>query len=275
MTTRRCHRPASKFIKGANGEIVEKKDSYCPEHTRRALIAKQIVGFAPPQSPAVSAASAASALATPSPSSRKRRRASTSAPATSSQPSHIAAHKYIKDLQHYERVAQEDSKADAEAKRSRPRPDEETLDLVTVPSSSQRAFDGGFSEVDDDEEDAVTTVQAAFRGDGEDSDAESVDSDFEDPLKHAGAYSAEEVIRMMRDKLIRLQKLYIDQFQRLQYLLREERRRYCHLQRKESCVVALKLPKSYFDICCQILLLNRDCTVRCTAWYINEELEEG
>merc|ERR1719367_338626 len=39
---------------------------------------------------------------------------------------------------------------------------------------------------------------------------------------------------MMRDKLIRLQKLYIDQFQRLQYLLREERRRYCHLQRKEK-----------------------------------------
>ena len=30
----------------------------------------------------------------------------------------------------------------------------------------------------------------------------------------------------MRDKLIRLQKLYIDQFQRLHYLLREERRRY-------------------------------------------------
>ena len=28
----------------------------------------------------------------------------------------------------------------------------------------------------------------------------------------------------MRDKLIRLQKLYIDQFQRLQFLLKEERR---------------------------------------------------
>ena len=58
-------------------------------------------------------------------------------------------------------------------------------DRLTIPSSSQRAFDGGFSEVDDDEEDsAVTTVRAAWRGDGEaDSDAESVDSDFEDPLK--------------------------------------------------------------------------------------------
>ena len=56
-------------------------------------------------------------------------------------------------------------------------------DRLAIPSSSQRAFDGGFSEVDDDEEDSVTTVRAAWRGDGEDSDAESVDSDFEDPLK--------------------------------------------------------------------------------------------
>ena len=38
----------------------------------------------------------------------------------------------------------------------------------------------------------------------------------------------------MRDKLIRLQKLYIDQFQRLQYLLKEERREYCHELRKEK-----------------------------------------
>ena len=78
---------------------------------------------------------------------------------------------------------------------------------------------GGNPRVDDE------TVEESYRGDG-DSDAESVDSDLEDPLKHAGAFSAEEVIRNMRDKLIRLQKLYIDQFQRLQYQLREERRRY-------------------------------------------------
>ncbi len=52
-------------------------------------------------------------------------------------------------------------------------------------------------------------------------------------FRHAGAYSAEEVIRIMRDKLIRLQKLYIEQFQRLQYLLREERRQYCFSSRRE------------------------------------------
>ncbi len=77
------------------------------------------------------------------------------------------------------------------------------------------------------------TVESSWRGDG-DSDADSVDSDLEDPLKHAGSYSAEEVIRLMRDKLIRLQKLYIEQFQRLQYLLREHRRRYRQRVRREK-----------------------------------------
>ena len=52
------------------------------------------------------------------------------------------------------------------------------------------------------------------------SDAESVDSELDNPLKHAGTYSAEEVVRIMREKLIRLQKLYIDQFQRLRYSIR-------------------------------------------------------
>lgn len=49
---------------------------------------------------------------------------------------------------------------------------------------------------------------------------------MDNPLKYAGAYSAEEVIRIMREKLIRLQKLYIDQFQRLRYLLKDEARKF-------------------------------------------------
>ena len=91
-----------------------------------------------------------------------------------------------------------------------------------------RAFDFG-SEEDEDES---ITVENSWRGDN-DSDDDSVDSEMENPLKYAGAYSAEEVIRIMRDKLIRLQKLYIDQFQRLQYLLKEERRQYRMALRKE------------------------------------------
>ncbi len=109
----------------------------------------------------------------------------------------------------------------------------------SIPSVSQRALDAPSDpEEEGDEADAAyfgqpAAIEATWRGDG-DSDADSVDSDMEDPLKHAGAYSAEEVIRLMRDKLIRLQKLYIDQFQRLQYLLREQRRRYRQRVRREK-----------------------------------------
>ena len=52
-----------------------------------------------------------------------------------------------------------------------------------IPSSSQRAFDG--SEVDTDDE--ATAVENAWKGDS-DSDAESVDSDLEDPLKYVKFY---------------------------------------------------------------------------------------
>jgi hypothetical protein len=47
-------------------------------------------------------------------------------------------------------------------------------------------------------------------------------------------YTSEEVIRIMRDKLIRLQKLYIDQFQRLRYVLKEERRGYRMAVKREQ-----------------------------------------
>lgn len=37
----------------------------------------------------------------------------------------------------------------------------------------------------------------------------------------------------MREKLIRLQSLYIDQFKRLQHLLKEKKRRYLHSRKGE------------------------------------------
>jgi len=104
---------------------------------------------------------------------------------------------------------------------------------------AHKAFDFGSDE--DSEVDSVT-VEATWRGDS-DSDDDSVDSEMENPLKHAGAYSAEEVIRIMRDKLIRLQKLYIDQFQRLQYLLKEERRQYRTALRKEHEAELMSIQK--------------------------------
>ncbi|XP_029450481.1 KAT8 regulatory NSL complex subunit 2 isoform X3 [Rhinatrema bivittatum] len=75
-------------------------------------------------------------------------------------------------------------------------------------------------------------VDQTWRGDP-DSEADSIDSDQEDPLKHAGVYTAEEVALIMREKLIRLQSLYIDQFKRLQHLLKEKKRRFLHSRKGE------------------------------------------
>ena len=46
-------------------------------------------------------------------------------------------------------------------------------------------------------------------------------------------YTAEEVALITREKLIRLQSLYIDQFKRLQHLLKEKKRRYLHNRKVE------------------------------------------
>ncbi|XP_044746265.1 KAT8 regulatory NSL complex subunit 2 [Coccinella septempunctata] len=69
------------------------------------------------------------------------------------------------------------------------------------------------------------------------SDNESIDSEQEDHLKHANVYTAEEITSITRDKLIRLQSLYIEEYRHLQYLLKEKRRKYLHsLKReKETC----------------------------------------
>ncbi|KAH9490174.1 KAT8 regulatory NSL complex subunit 2 [Bulinus truncatus] len=69
--------------------------------------------------------------------------------------------------------------------------------------------------------------------DDEDSEAESIDSDQEDILKFAGIYTAEEVAQILRDKLIRLQALYIDQFKRLKHVLLSKRRQYLEARKVE------------------------------------------
>jgi hypothetical protein len=51
--------------------------------------------------------------------------------------------------------------------------------------------------------------------------------------RHAGVYTAEEVALIMRDKLIRLQSLYIDQFKRLQHVMKEKRRKYLQTTKQE------------------------------------------
>lgn len=72
-------------------------------------------------------------------------------------------------------------------------------------------------------------IEQTLRNDVLESDPESVDSDQEDPLKHAGVYTAEEVSVILSEKMHRLQHLYTEQFSYLRYLLRERHRRYTQL----------------------------------------------
>ncbi|OWK50311.1 KAT8 regulatory NSL complex subunit 2 [Lonchura striata] len=59
--------------------------------------------------------------------------------------------------------------------------------------------------------------------------------------RHAGVYTAEEVALIMREKLIRLQSLYIDQFKRLQHLLKEKKRRFLHSRKGEHEAIGSSL----------------------------------
>ena len=70
----------------------------------------------------------------------------------------------------------------------------------------------------EESEEEVVRVADTFQGDGGDSEPESVDSESEESLKDAGVFTGEEVMRTMRDKLIHLQKLYIEQLGRLGHL---------------------------------------------------------
>lgn len=137
------------------------------------------------------------------------------------------------------------------------------VDAVAVNSSSSRILDYA-SESDSDVDAAMLDV--TWKGgdaDADSSDAESVDSQQEDLLKyettlnlqsyfiptipcmkfffiffylyrHAGVYTSEEAMQVTRDKLIRLQSLYIEQFRRLQHVLRERRRKYLHSLKREK-----------------------------------------
>lgn len=50
---------------------------------------------------------------------------------------------------------------------------------------------------------------------------------------------------IMRDKLIRLQSLYIDQFKRLQHIMREKRRKYLHTYKQERDTLGEKNINKY------------------------------
>ncbi|KAL6441962.1 hypothetical protein ACFW04_002372 [Cataglyphis niger] len=127
------------------------------------------------------------------------------------------------------------------------------VDAYRVNASGSDILDYASSSESDVE---PTVVNDTLRGVYlDDSDNESLHSPQEDPLncalrkdkilltlpivsinflRHAGIFTAEEVVYIAREKLIRLQSLYIDQFRRLQYILREKRRKYLLALKKEK-----------------------------------------
>ncbi|KAF7668058.1 hypothetical protein LDENG_00034860 [Lucifuga dentata] len=123
---------------------------------------------------------------------------------------------------------------------SGPSPEALLSQLSGYNRADTHSLEGGRSEasriIDEDswseEEQGPLVLDQTWRGDP-DSEADSIDSDPEDPLKHAGVYTAEEAALITREKLIRLQSLYIDQFKRLQHLLKEKKRRYLHSRKME------------------------------------------
>lgn len=107
---------------------------------------------------------------------------------------------------------------------------------------------GGGSRVldyasDPDSDHEPVTFGNSYRQPGaESSGAESDGVGTDDPLRCAGTLTAEEVSLIARDKLIRQQSLYIQQFGRLQHLLREGRRRYLREIRLERQMEASSIP---------------------------------
>lgn len=109
------------------------------------------------------------------------------------------------------------------------------IDLKAVEFNNRGKNILDFASDSSSDEDTPTTLTNTWRAhELDNSDDESVDSSEEDLLKHAGVYTVDEVVTISKEKMQRLQSLYIDQFQRLQYVLREKRRHYLQGMKKEK-----------------------------------------
>ncbi|KAG8228845.1 hypothetical protein J437_LFUL008341 [Ladona fulva] len=105
------------------------------------------------------------------------------------------------------------------------------IDVASVNQGGSKVLD--FASESDSDAEAVC-VDDVSPGGRDESESESVDSESEDALRHSGVFTAEEVALQLREKLIRLQSLYIEQYRRLQQVLRERRRFYLQNLRKEK-----------------------------------------
>lgn len=123
--------------------------------------------------------------------------------------------------------------------------DNEEIDVVTpavnpfadvnaldINNAGKTILDYASDSSTDDENPTLSNTWRCYEMDN--SDNESTDSQYEDLLKHAGIYTIEEATLITKEKMQRLQDLYIDQFQRLQYVLREKRRQFLVSIKKEK-----------------------------------------
>jgi len=116
---------------------------------------------------------------------------------------------------------------------------------VPVPSSEKKA-----SSSDEEEFNFFTDTVQLNKTDclwlgNQASDAESTDSEDENLLNHAGVWTLEECIRILKEKMMRLRYLYSLQYKRLNHRLREERRKML----KDYDMDGLTLSKVGFDGC--------------------------
>lgn len=81
-----------------------------------------------------------------------------------------------------------------------------------------------------------------------DSDNESAEGYMDDPLRHSGAYTAEEIAHVLRDKMLRLQTLYINLLNYYRYMLKSKMRDYyLNLKNEKSILVDSNVVETNFD----------------------------
>ncbi|XP_059481891.1 KAT8 regulatory NSL complex subunit 2-like isoform X2 [Neocloeon triangulifer] len=109
----------------------------------------------------------------------------------------------------------------------------EDIDATRLNTSVARVLDLASDSDSEPSEGGNVTLDAAWSGDSE-SEGDSADSDMDDPLRHAGVYTEEEVVAQAKESMVRLQNLYVREFRSLQFKLREQRRHYLASVKKEK-----------------------------------------
>ncbi|XP_016985582.1 KAT8 regulatory NSL complex subunit 2 isoform X1 [Drosophila rhopaloa] len=108
-----------------------------------------------------------------------------------------------------------------------------TIDHVVDSSRKRRRILDYASDSSSNDEDPPCLRNTAQDIEFYESDYESVDSEDDDPLKHAGVFTRAEAVKIAETKLIKLKELYRDQISHLQHVLKQRRRKYLHDIRRE------------------------------------------